>query len=55
MPKYTKNKVSLSYEVHGTGKPIILLHGAVVDFNYNGSLKNPVCESTKNLNGLPIP
>ena len=35
MPKFTKNSVSIHYEVYGTGKPIILLHGAIVDFNYN--------------------
>ena len=35
MPKFNKNNVSINYEVYGTGKPIILLHGAIVDFNYN--------------------
>tara|TARA_R110002126_G_scaffold289689_1_gene445267 strand:- start:129 stop:893 length:765 start_codon:yes stop_codon:yes gene_type:complete len=35
MPKFTVNKVSISYEVYGTGKPIVLLHGGAVDFNYN--------------------
>ncbi|WP_445957312.1 alpha/beta fold hydrolase [Yeosuana sp.] len=33
--KFTINKVSISYEVYGTGKPIVLLHGGAVDFNYN--------------------
>ena len=35
MPKFKQNNVSINYEVYGTGKPIILLHGAIVDFNYN--------------------
>ncbi|SHI94860.1 alpha/beta fold hydrolase [Algibacter luteus] len=35
MPKFTTNKVTISYEVHGKGKPIVLLHGGAVDFNYN--------------------
>jgi pimeloyl-ACP methyl ester carboxylesterase len=35
MPKFTKNDVSINYKVYGTGNPIILLHGAIVDFNYN--------------------
>lgn len=35
MPKFTKNGVSINYKVYGNGKPIILLHGAIVDFNYN--------------------
>ena len=29
------NNISISYFVHGEGSPIILLHGAVVDFNFN--------------------
>lgn len=35
MPKFKQNNISINYEVYGTGKPIILLHGAIVDFNYN--------------------
>lgn len=35
MTKFKQNNVSINYEVYGTGKPIILLHGAIVDFNYN--------------------
>lgn len=35
MPKFKQNDVSISYEVYGTGKPIILLHGSIVDFNFN--------------------
>lgn len=35
MPKFTINKVTISYEVYGIGKPIVLLHGGAVDFNYN--------------------
>jgi pimeloyl-ACP methyl ester carboxylesterase len=35
MHKFTKNNVSISYEIYGTGKPIVLLHGGAVDFNYN--------------------
>jgi pimeloyl-ACP methyl ester carboxylesterase len=34
MTKFNQNNVSINYEVYGTGKPIILLHGAIVDFNY---------------------
>lgn len=35
MTKFKQNNVSINYEVYGTGKPVILLHGAIVDFNYN--------------------
>lgn len=35
MPKFTKDDVTISYEIYGSGKPIILLHGGAVDFNYN--------------------
>lgn len=35
MPHFKSNEVSLQYEIHGEGKPVLLLHGAVVDFNYN--------------------
>ncbi|TYA56694.1 alpha/beta fold hydrolase [Formosa maritima] len=35
MPKLTIDKVTISYEVYGTGKPVVLLHGGAVDFNYN--------------------
>ena len=35
MPKFTTNTVSINYSVYGTGIPVILLHGAIVDFNYN--------------------
>jgi pimeloyl-ACP methyl ester carboxylesterase len=35
MTKFKQKNVSINYEVYGTGKPVILLHGAIVDFNYN--------------------
>ena len=35
MPKFKQNNISINYKVYGTGQPIILLHGAIVDFNYN--------------------
>lgn len=35
MPKFKNDNVSLHYEQHGTGSPVILLHGATVSFNYN--------------------
>jgi pimeloyl-ACP methyl ester carboxylesterase len=35
MTKFKQNNISINYEVYGTGKPIILLHGAIVDFDYN--------------------
>ena len=35
MPKFTTDKVTISYEIYGSGKPIVLLHGGAVDFNYN--------------------
>jgi pimeloyl-ACP methyl ester carboxylesterase len=35
MPKFTTDKVTISYEIYGTGKPIVLLHGGAVDFTYN--------------------
>jgi hypothetical protein len=34
MPKFTTNTISINYNVYGTGIPV-LLHGALVDFNYN--------------------
>jgi hypothetical protein len=36
MPKFTTNTISINY-VYGTGIPVLLLHGALVDFNYNYS------------------
>lgn len=48
MSKFTKNNVSINYEVYGTGKPIILLHGAIVDFNYNYVQTGWVYSLTKN-------
>lgn len=35
MPLFKSNDVSISYHVEGKGKPVILLHGGAVDFNYN--------------------
>jgi hypothetical protein len=35
MPKFTTNTISINYNVYGTGIPVLLLHGALVDFNYN--------------------
>lgn len=35
MASFTTNGVTLSYKIHGEGAPIILLHGACIDFNYN--------------------
>jgi pimeloyl-ACP methyl ester carboxylesterase len=35
MPKFINNNVSISYEIHGSGEPIMLLHGAIVNFSYN--------------------
>jgi pimeloyl-ACP methyl ester carboxylesterase len=35
MTKFSNNGVTLSYEIHGEGMPILLLHGGCVDFNYN--------------------
>ena len=35
MPKFKNNNVSISYEIYGTGKPVVLLHGGAVDFNNN--------------------
>jgi pimeloyl-ACP methyl ester carboxylesterase len=35
MATFTKNNISINYEIHGTGSPIVLLHGATVDFNSN--------------------
>ena len=35
MPTFTENNISINYHVYGTGKPVILLHGAIVDFDFN--------------------
>ncbi len=35
MKTFSSNGVSLSYQIYGEGKPILLLHGACVDFNFN--------------------
>jgi pimeloyl-ACP methyl ester carboxylesterase len=35
MPQFTVNTISINYQVYGTGIPVLLLHGAIVDFNYN--------------------
>jgi hypothetical protein len=32
MPKFTTNTISINYNVYGTGIPVLLLHGALVDF-----------------------
>ncbi|MFY0654770.1 MAG: alpha/beta hydrolase [Cyclobacteriaceae bacterium] len=35
MPTFNSNNVLISYEVHGEGDPILMLHGGGVDFSYN--------------------
>ena len=35
MTNFSNNGATLSYEIHGEGTPILLLHGGCVDFNYN--------------------
>ena len=35
MADFSSNGAALYYEIHGEGTPIILLHGACVDFNFN--------------------
>ena len=35
MPKFTESNISINYRVYGTGKPLILLHGAIVNFDFN--------------------
>lgn len=35
MSVYTSDGLSLYYEVHGTGRPVVLLHGAAVTFAVN--------------------
>jgi pimeloyl-ACP methyl ester carboxylesterase len=35
MPTFINNNISLHYEIHGTGSPVLLLHGAAVSFKYN--------------------
>ena len=38
MPTVQNNAIGIHYEVHGTGHPVVLLHGATVNFkaNYGG-------------------
>lgn len=35
MKTFVSNSVNLAYYIHGKGKPIVLLHGGCVDFNFN--------------------
>lgn len=35
MSTFSSNSISLSYHIYGEGKPILLLHGGCIDFNYN--------------------
>jgi pimeloyl-ACP methyl ester carboxylesterase len=35
MPTYENDGLSLHYEVHGEGKPVVMLHGAAVSFIAN--------------------
>lgn len=35
MPHISNQGVEIHYEIHGTGKPIVLLHGATVNFQAN--------------------
>ena len=35
MPLFSNDDVSLSYEVHGSGHPVVMLHGAAVSFAGN--------------------
>lgn len=35
MPQINRHGVDIHYEVHGTGKPVLLLHGATVNFQGN--------------------
>ncbi|WP_440107137.1 alpha/beta fold hydrolase [Acidovorax sp. BL-A-41-H1] len=35
MPSFTHNHTTLHYEVHGTGQPVLMLHGLTVSFKGN--------------------
>ena len=35
MPRFSNDGVSLAYEVHGSGHPVVMLHGAAVSFAGN--------------------
>ena len=35
MPTIRNNDLEIHYEIHGTGHPVLLLHGATVSFKYN--------------------
>ncbi|SPE28786.1 putative Non-haem bromoperoxidase BPO-A2 [Burkholderiales bacterium] len=35
LPFFTNDNVRLHYEVHGSGQPVVLLHGGTVSFEYN--------------------
>lgn len=35
MPYFEQKNISLYYEIHGEGQPILLLHGGAVNFHYN--------------------
>jgi hypothetical protein len=48
MPKFTTNTISINYNVYGTGIPVLLLHGALVDFNYNYSQTGWIKSLSKN-------
>jgi pimeloyl-ACP methyl ester carboxylesterase len=40
MPIFNSNGVSIAYEIHGNGQPIVLLHGLTVSFATNFMLSN---------------
>lgn len=35
MPIFRRNEVAIHYEIHGSGTPIVLIHGGAVNFEYN--------------------
>jgi len=35
LPQFVNDNVRLHYEVHGSGRPVVLLHGGTVSFEYN--------------------
>ena len=35
MPSLANRGVQIHYEVHGTGHPVVLLHGGTVSFKHN--------------------
>jgi pimeloyl-ACP methyl ester carboxylesterase len=48
MPQFTVNTISINYQVYGTVIPVLLLHGALVDFNYNYSQTGWIKNLSKN-------